>query len=283
MRFRYKPCRFAILALIISSVYLPARAQYMPEIEILATRTTERVAKSHPKQVFIGMRQGCILSTQLCEDLDSKLRTLLEAAVSGIQFSSKEDVVSLLKNHGFLSIDVFQDSILRTIVPTLGVDVLVVENLVWKGANYELSSKIIDVRKDKEVDTFTVKIARSGTDNEEKPVFFGESQDGPFLFALRGNSNHFPPFRYPACDKCPDPIYPEEARHKGLEGTVVFLATVSEQGMAEQVGLIKSIDSGLTASALQAIRSWRFKPAIGLDGKPIAVRIPIEVTFRMAR
>ncbi len=254
----------------------------MPEIESLATRTTERLAKSHPKQVFIGMRQGCILNTQVCENLDSKLRTLLGAEVSGIQFSSKEDVVLLLKNRGFLSIDAYQDSVLRTIVTTLGVDVLVVENLIWKGADYELSSKIIDVSKDKELDTFTVKMARSATDNEEKPVFFREAQDGPFLFVLRGNSNHFPPFRYPACDKCPDPIYPEVARHKGLEGTIIFLATVSEQGMAEQIGLIKSFDSGLTASALQAIRNWRFKPAIGLDGKPIAVRIPIEVTFRLA-
>jgi len=208
---------------------------------------------------------------------------LLGTAVSGIQFSSKEDVVSLLKDRGFLSVDAFQEPVLRALVPTLGVEVLIVENLIWKGANYELSSKIIDVSKDKELDAFTVKIARSATDNEKEPVFFREGQIGPFLFVLRGDSNHFPPFRFPTCEKCPDPIYPEEARHKGLEGTITFLATVSEQGMAEQIVLAKSFDTSLTASALRAIQSWRFKPAIGLDGKPIAVRIPIEVTFRLGR
>lgn len=252
----------------------------MPEIESLATRITGRVAKSHPKQVFIGMRQGCVLDTQLCEDLDSNLRTLLGAAVSGIQFSSKENVVSLLKNQGFLSIDAYQEAVLRAIVSKLGVDVLVIDNLIWEGANYKLSSKIIDVSKDKELDTFTVSISRFAKDNEEKPVFFREAESGPFLFIFKGNSKHS--FGYPACDKCPDPKYPEEERHKGLEGTIVFLATVSEQGIAEQIGLVKSFDAGLTASALQAIQSWRFKPAIGLDGKPIAVRIPIEVTFRLA-
>ena len=280
MRFHYKPCRFAILALIISSVYLPARGQNIPETESLASRTTERIAKSHPRHAFIGMNRGCILDTQLCDNLDSTLRTLLGAAVPGIQFSSKEDVVSLLKNRGFLSIDARLDSVLRAIVSDLGVDVLVIEDLIWKGTNYELSSKIIDVSKDKELDTFTAKISLSATDNVEKPVFFREAENGPFLFAFRGDSKHA--FGYPICDKCPDPKYPEEARRKGLEGTIIFLGTVSEQGVAEQIGLLKSFDSGLTASGLQAIQSWRFKPAIGPDGNPIAVRIPIVVTFRFA-
>jgi TonB family protein len=253
----------------------------MPEVEILATRTAGRVAKSHAKQVFIGMRQGCILDSQLCENLDSTLRALLGAAVPGIQFSTREDVVSLLKSRGFFSIDAYQDSAIRAVASSLRVEVLVIDNLIWKGANYELSSKIIDVSKDKELDIFTVKISRPATPNEEEPVFFREGGSGPFLFIERRNSNHFPPFRYPACDKCPDPKYPAEARHKGLEGTIVLLVTVSEQGMAEQISLIKSFDSDLTASALQAVQSWRFKPAIGLDGKPIAVRVPIEVTFRL--
>src|SRR5579871_5076333 len=151
------PCRCAIFALLVSSVYLPARGQNIPEIGSLASRTTERVAKSHPRHAFIGLSRGCILDTQLCDNLDSSLRALLGAAVSGIQFSSKQDVVSLLKNRGFLSIDVYQDSVLRTIVSDLGIDVLVIDDLIWKGSNYELTSKIIDVEKDKELDTFTVK------------------------------------------------------------------------------------------------------------------------------
>jgi hypothetical protein len=53
---------------------------------------------------------------------------LLEAAVSGIQFSSREDVDSLLKNRGFLSIDAYQVSVLRDIVSDLGVDVLVIDD-----------------------------------------------------------------------------------------------------------------------------------------------------------
>jgi hypothetical protein len=212
VRFHYQPCRFAVLALIVSSVYLPARGQNLPEIGILASRTTERIEKSHPRHVFVGMSRGCIIDTQVCDDLDSSLRKLIGAAVSGIQFSSKEDVVSLLKNRGFLSVDAYQDSVLRAVMSSIGVDVLVIDDLVWQGANYQLSCKIIDVGKDKELATFTVKIPRSATDNEEKPIFFREAENGPFIFAFRGDPKHA--FGYPTCEKCPDPQYPEEARLK---------------------------------------------------------------------
>ena len=123
------------------------QGQTVPEIETLAAQTAGRVAKSQPKRVFIGMRQGCILDTRLCENLDSDLRTLLGAAGSGIQFSSRDDVVSILNNRGFLSIDAYVDFVLRANVSGLEVEVLVINDLAWKGTNYELSSKIIDVGK----------------------------------------------------------------------------------------------------------------------------------------
>jgi outer membrane biosynthesis protein TonB len=33
--------------------------------------------------------------------------------------------------------------------------------------------------------------------------------------------------------------------------------------------------------AIAAVRTWRFKPALGPDGKPVTVNAPIEVTFRL--
>ena len=274
--------QFVFLTLILSAVYPPARGQNVPEIESLANQTAGRVTRADPKTVLIGMRQGCILDSRLRENLDSSLRTLLRATVPGVQFSSRSDVDSFLKNNGFLSIDGYQDSVLRAVASSLGAEVLVIDNVIWKGPNYELSSKVIDVNTEKELATFTLTVPRSPADTEEKPIFFREIDSGPFLIILRGDSKRFPPFRYPACDKCPDPNYPAEARRRGLEGRISFLATVSEQGVAEQVALVKTIDPSLTASAMQAIQRWHFKSAIGLDGKPIAVRIPIEVTFALA-
>ncbi len=39
--------------------------------------------------------------------------------------------------------------------------------------------------------------------------------------------------------------------------------------------------AGLEEKAVEAVKQWRFKPALGPSGKPVAVVVPIEVTFRL--
>ena len=36
---------------------------------------------------------------------------------------------------------------------------------------------------------------------------------------------------------------------------------------------------GLEENAVAAVRTWRFKPALGPDGKPVAVVTPLSVKF----
>jgi TonB family protein len=62
---------------------------------------------------------------------------------------------------------------------------------------------------------------------------------------------------------------------------VLLQVTITEQGAVDQVGVIDGLAGGLTDQALEAVRSWHFKPAIGKDGKPFAARMPLEVTFRL--
>jgi len=60
-----------------------------------------------------------------------------------------------------------------------------------------------------------------------------------------------------------------------------MMMTVTEQGVPEQVGVIDGLEDGLTGQAVEAVRNWQFKPAIGKDGKPFATRVPIEIIFRL--
>lgn len=281
MRFPFKLYQFAVAAFLCSAIPLRSQAQDSPEIENLAKQTVARIAKSQTKRVFIGRFSNCLVDTQLCESLDSRLRALLEAAVPDVKFSSREDAVPLLESHKFLSIDSYNDSIVRKVVKDLGVDAVIVENLVWKPAYYELSAKIIDVATNKELRSYSFRLFKAANDKDETPIFFRDSADGPFLIIQRGDPNRFPPFKYPVCEKCPDPIYSKEARDKGVEGTVTFMVTISQQGLATQIALIESIDPGLAESAFHTLLDWRFQPAIALDGKPIPVRFPIQCTFRL--
>jgi TonB family protein len=85
--------------------------------------------------------------------------------------------------------------------------------------------------------------------------------------------------RYPACLRCPEPSLTRMARTHHVEGVVFLRAMLTERGTAEQIEVVKGLDYGLTDRALAAVRRWRFKPPIGMDGKPVAMRITILVTF----
>jgi len=86
---------------------------------------------------------------------------------------------------------------------------------------------------------------------------------------------------YPSCAYCPDPKYSEEARKAKYQGTVVLQAIITADGRAIEIQVVKGPGLGLEEKAVEAVKQWRFKPAMGPGGKPVPVVVPIEVTFRL--
>jgi protein TonB len=77
-----------------------------------------------------------------------------------------------------------------------------------------------------------------------------------------------------------EPEYSEEARKAKFEGVFVVSVVVDERGLARDFKIIRQLGLGLDEEAIKAIRKWRFRPG-RRDGRPVAVRVPIEVTFRL--
>jgi TonB family protein len=88
---------------------------------------------------------------------------------------------------------------------------------------------------------------------------------------------------YPTCVSCPDPPLTRSKRLQHAEGFVVLDATITKAGRAEQIEVTKGLETGLAVRALSALRRWRFRPAIGNDGKPTAVRTVVLVTFGLRK
>src|SRR5579862_8544034 len=86
---------------------------------------------------------------------------------------------------------------------------------------------------------------------------------------------------YPSCIYCPEPQYSEDARKAKYQGTVVLNVIIQPDGHATNIEVVKGPGLGLEDKAVEAVRTWRFKPAIGPNGKPVATITPIEVTFRL--
>ena len=85
----------------------------------------------------------------------------------------------------------------------------------------------------------------------------------------------------PRCEYCPNPTYTKEATEQRLEGTVNLLIVVNTEGRGRTVSIVKRLGGGLDEAAAEIIRTWRFKPAVNVDGKPVPARVPVEINFRL--
>jgi periplasmic protein TonB len=85
----------------------------------------------------------------------------------------------------------------------------------------------------------------------------------------------------PACLYCPRADYSDEAMKVKVQGVVELIAIITPDGRVTDVHLAKGLGLGLDEKAIEAVRTWRLKPALGPDGRPAAVRQLIEVTFQL--
>lgn len=86
---------------------------------------------------------------------------------------------------------------------------------------------------------------------------------------------------YPSCLYCPEPQYTDEARAAKIQGNIVLRVIIQPDGHATEIVVTQSLGYGLDERAIDTVRSWRFKPAAGPDGTPVATITPIEMTFRL--
>ncbi len=75
------------------------------------------------------------------------------------------------------------------------------------------------------------------------------------------------------------PVYPAIARTMRLQGTVVLQATISKAGTIENLHVVSG-PGPLQQSALDAVKSWRYKPYL-LNGQPVEVETTVNVVFKL--
>ena len=63
-------------------------------------------------------------------------------------------------------------------------------------------------------------------------------------------------------------------------GTVVLWLVVGSDGKPRDIQVLRTLGLGLDEKAIEAVRNWRFEPAMK-DGKPVAAQINVEVNFHL--
>jgi len=76
-----------------------------------------------------------------------------------------------------------------------------------------------------------------------------------------------------------EPEYTADAREKKIAGSVLLGVAIDHDGVPQNPQVKKSLYPSLDQSAIDAVRKWRFEPAIK-NGQPVSMYITVEVYFR---
>jgi TonB family protein len=113
----------------------------------------------------------------------------------------------------------------------------------------------------------------SGTGNGYGPGYGGNTGGG--LYHVGGGVSA------PVAIYAPLPEFSDEARRAKYEGIVLVGLIVDAQGNPQNVHILRALGMGLDEKALEAVRTYKFKPAMK-DGKtPVPVMISYEINFRL--
>jgi TonB family protein len=77
-----------------------------------------------------------------------------------------------------------------------------------------------------------------------------------------------------------DPEYTPEARRARIQGKVELAVTIGADGIAREMKVIRSLDSGLDRKAMECVSQWRFRPA-SRNGEAITAFATVEVNFKL--
>jgi periplasmic protein TonB len=73
------------------------------------------------------------------------------------------------------------------------------------------------------------------------------------------------------------PVYPQIAKQAGVEGNVVVQASIDRSGHVSAVRVVSGTLM-LRQAALDAVRRWKYEPAV-LDGQPVAAQVTVQIRF----
>ena len=84
----------------------------------------------------------------------------------------------------------------------------------------------------------------------------------------------------PIVVSAPEPEFSKEARGKKISGNVMVHLVVDENGLPQNVTVVRGIGYGLDEKAVEAVGQYRFKPAMK-EGKPVKVEMNVAVNFQL--
>ena len=245
----------------------------------LAANVASAIAKSKQKSVvvldFVGPENKF---TELGRTLAEKFNADLAKSSDRFSVTERGRIAESLATKGLNTSNVRDLDFASWIASELGAESFVFGTLTLSSDTLNIEVDCYSVKTGKRIDGIKSTSSISG----EMRKLMSQTVEYPTLDSSSGITTPGKNgYGYPKCDYCPQAAFTSQAIKNHVQGTVILTVVVGTDGRASDIVVKKPLPDGLTDTAIAAVKSWKFSPALGPDGKPAAVRQVIEVTFHL--
>jgi TonB family protein len=265
--------RVLLAAVFVLAMCEPTSAQE-PKIDALADQMAASLSNATLKTVmvfdFVGLDETDTLGQKLAADF----RTALAKSANGIQVEDRSQLLDLLRKEKLAPEGISDAGTASWVLKPAEVEAFILGTFSNKSDGLQLSVEAFRVERSQRISKFEVSIPLT----DDLKALIAKGGAGEFASLPVAGKNGY---SLPKCVSCPPARFSEDAKRAQFEGTVLLEITVTEDGRATDIFVKKPIGLGLTRQAIEAVQEWRFSPADGPDGKPAAVRVPVQVRFHL--
>lgn len=259
------------------------------QLDSLASRIAENIRKSNRDSaparvlVFDFTWEAPGISSRLGTILADRFSEMLTVHSNGVEVLDRKVLKNYLKETWTRIEDIRSVSVNLQVAQDLGATEVVRANLLEEGT-HQLNI-LVDLAGSEPPSSdqarFLITEEMEGQLSQPTPPYFKTPEPiPPEPNILVWGQNGMEGVGEPTCITCPDAKYTEAARAKKLSGTVALSAVITAAGDVTAIYVVKPLPFGLTQRAIDTIKNWKLRPAMK-DGKPVAVRVPITITYSL--
>ncbi len=258
-----------------------------PEIDSFAAQIAQQIEKKHLKAVLVigAAGEDPAKLTQDGQEIGDEISAALTKNANGFQVVDRATLRDFLRKNGVSETMTVSDVLANWIARFAKVAGYVVIQIgAFSNGKVKIAANLYRTELGDVTLLGTTKTELALSDEQKRVGFRPLDPDWNKPTMSIEAAKKLPDERSPKCASCLPPQFSDYIRHavgRSAEEGVGMYVTVFPDGSVGELAVLKPGTFGMTTIAVDTIlQKWHFKPALDANGKPMAFRSFVEISFQ---
>jgi len=259
-----------------------------PQMDSFAAQIAQQIEKKHLKTVLLIGAAGRDPDKLTLDgrEIGDEVSAALTKNASGFQVVDRATLRDFLKKNGVSETMAISDALANWTARIARVSGYVVIQISgFSNGKVKIAANLYRTESGDGAPLGTTKTELILSDEQKRVGFHPLDSDWNKPTISIEDAKKLPDDRSPKCASCPPPEFSDYFRHaagRDSEENVGMYMTVFPDGNIGELAVVKPGPFGMTAIAVNTIlQKWHFKPALDVNGKPVAFRTFVEISYQI--